>query len=451
MAFDVTRSHPKQCWRCIRLAWCALAALAAAQESGTLEGIVRDSHGRPIGAASVRLEVKVTGQTLTARTNPEGGYRFSGLHAGDYLLRAEAVGSGEAAARPVVLAEREAKKVDLTLEYLFFDEPNFIVAGVTDPISRGGHGSDTVLRSAEALAKATASLSQESPGKAGNSSAPGTSAELHRTRGYAAEKRGDALEAVREYQRAAELEPSEPSLFDWGAELLVHRAAEPATEVFVKGHRLFPRSQRLLLGLAAAWYARGDYERAAAGFFEACDLNPGDPAPYMFLGKVQSTEITKLQGYVDRLERFARLHPDNAWANYYHAVSLWKQRKGPEDIETTAHVRALLDKAVRLDPALGAAYLQLGILYSDQNDDAHAIAAYHRAIEASPGLDEAHYRLGQAYWRTGQKDKARTEFEAHERISARMRQEIERERSEIQQFVYQLRDRSPASPATPPQ
>lgn len=399
------------------MALCALVAVAAgAQDAGTLEGSVRDLQGRPLAAAVVYLRVKSTGQTLTAHTDAAGAYRFTGLSAGSYLLRAEGGASGEAAARPVTLVDRETKKVDLTVEYAFSDKPNFIVAGVTDPISHGGHGSDAVLRSTEALAEATASLSEESPGK-------------------------DALEAVREYQRAAELNATEPNLFDWGAELLMHRADEPATEVFAKGHRLFPRSTRMLLGLAAAWYARGDYEQAARRFFEACDLNPGDPGPYLFLGKVQSVEIVKLEGYVERLARFATLHPDNSWANYDYAVALWNQRKGPDDSETPARVRELLEKAIRLDPGLGAAYLQLGILYSDRNDDARAIAAYRKAIEVSSQMDEPHYRLGQAYERSGQKAKARQELEAYEQMSKKLRQEIERERSEVQQFVFELQDK----------
>jgi protocatechuate 3,4-dioxygenase beta subunit len=130
---------------------------AGAQDAGTLEGSVRDSQGHPLAAATVYLQLKSTGQTLTAHTDAAGAYRFTGLSAGVYLLRAEGGASGEAAARPVTLVDRETKKVDLTVEYAFSDEPNFIVAGVTDPISRGGHGSDAVLRSTEALAKATAS------------------------------------------------------------------------------------------------------------------------------------------------------------------------------------------------------------------------------------------------------------------------------------------------------
>src|SRR5580704_12771287 len=94
----------------------------------------------------------------------------------------------------------------------YFDEPNFIVAGVADPSARGGHGSDPVLRSAEALTKETAALRT---GDATNDNNP--------------------VEAARAYQRAAELDPSESNLFDWGTELLTHRAADQAVEVFSKG------------------------------------------------------------------------------------------------------------------------------------------------------------------------------------------------------------------------
>jgi hypothetical protein len=70
----------------------------------------------------VYLQMKATGQTLTVHTDPAGRYRFTELRVGGYLLRAEGGGSGEAAARPVILEDGETKKVDLTVEYAFFDE-----------------------------------------------------------------------------------------------------------------------------------------------------------------------------------------------------------------------------------------------------------------------------------------------------------------------------------------
>jgi len=116
----------------------------------------------------------------------------------------------------------------------YFDEPQFIVAGVTDASQHGGHGSDPVLRSAESLAKETASL------RTGSSPAD------------AAERQGNALEAARQYQRAAELDPSEANLFNWGTELLTHRAAEQAGAVAVhRGplrRRGAPLGQRNVLG-----------------------------------------------------------------------------------------------------------------------------------------------------------------------------------------------------------
>jgi len=326
----------------------------------------------------------------------------------------------------------------------FFDEPQFTVAGVTDPTNLGGHGSNTVLHTKETLAKDVASLGAN-PGK----DSPRSPAEFPAKVG---EKESNALETVRAYQRAAETNPSESNYFDWGAELLVHRAVEPAIEVFSKGNRLFPNSARMLVGLGVAWYSHGSYEQAAQRLCEASDLNPGDPNPYLFLGKVQSVETTQSTGLLERLERFARLQPENAQANYYYAIGLWKQRKSPDDAQTAAQVEALLKKSVRLDPNLGGGYLQLGILYSDRQDFSRAISAYQRAIDVgSPYQEqeaEAHYRLAQVYRRTGEKSKAEQELQLYDQLSKKNAEEVERQRHEVQQFVYTLRN--PASAAKPP-
>lgn len=418
------------------------------QASATLQGSVQDPHGHPIVSATVKLQGETGEPPLTAHTDLTGNYRFPALHAGNYTVRAEFSGYSAAAFGPFILGQKESKKVDLTLESAFFDEPNFIVAGVTDAASHGGHGSDTVLRSSEALADATASLGKKSPGDPPARSAEQlrqaierepANAELHHLLGDADEKLGNSLEAVREYQRAAELDATESNLFDWAAELLTHRAADQSIEVFSKGNRLYPHSVRILLGLAAAWYSHGDYDQAARRFFEACDLNPSDPRPYLFLGKVQSVEILQSEGYLERMERFARLQPGNALGNYYYAASLWKRWNGAADSATRAKVQSLLEKAIHLDPNLSAACLQLGIFYADQKDLPDAISAYQRAIAVSPEMEEAHYRLAQAYRLTGQEVKAQHEFALHAQLSKISAEEKERERHEIQQFVFALR------------
>ncbi len=170
----------------------------------------------------------------------------------------------------------------------FFDPPSlFIVAGVTDSANRGGHGSgsDPAL-DRSALAKAAASLGARALGI------------RRRETGGCSRKPCSHLPACRH-----ELDPSESHLFDWGAELLTHRAGEQAVEVFSQGNRLFPRSTRMLLGLAVAWYSRGAYDRAERFFFAAADLNPGDPTPYMFLGQARNSSIGQSGGFVERMDR----------------------------------------------------------------------------------------------------------------------------------------------------
>ena len=470
-----TRSGLRRAGICSCACVLAAAALIAplplrAGDSATLQGWIRDVHARPVPAATVSLSPSLTadaaGQTLIAHADAAGSYRFSELRTGAYRLRAQMAGYGIASFGPFVLGAKESKQIDLTLPAAgatagaaeFFDEPNFIVAGVAEADNRGGHGSAAVARSTDALAKAAAALSAasskasarepEAPLASANEKAlrealdrEPANAKLHHSLGDVEEARGNALEAVREYQRAAELDASETNLFDWGTELLTHRAAAQATEVFSKGNRLFPRSARLLLGLGAALYARGSYDEAARRFFAAVDLKPDDPGPYLFLGKVASAGITPLDGSVQRLAQFARLQPGNPWANYYYAAVLWKRWNGPQDRQITAQVHSLLAKAVRLDPTLADAHLQLGILYSSLLDFRKAISCYQKAIAASADLAEAHYRLAQAYQRTGEKLKAGAEFDLYEQLVKTSAAQEQRQRSEVQQFVFALRDR----------
>jgi tetratricopeptide (TPR) repeat protein len=209
----------------------------------------------------------------------------------------------------------------------------------------------------------------------------------------------------------------------------------------------------MLIALGVSWYARGSYDQAAHCLVNASELAPDNPTPYLFLGKMQSVEGTPSEKSAQRLERFAQSQPENALANYYYAVSLWKQLASAvdarRDTERSARVESLLQKAVHLDPKLGAAYLQLGILYAQSADFSRAIFAYQNAIEVSPELDEtlevAHYRLAQAYLRTGDKTRAQEELQLHDQLAKKTKEKTERERRETQQFVISLRNKNSIS------
>lgn len=71
-------------------------------ETGTVTGLVRDNGGRPIQSALVELEVG--GETLTARTDPDGRFRFEEVPVGTYDITASAVGLLDNAQRVTVNA-----------------------------------------------------------------------------------------------------------------------------------------------------------------------------------------------------------------------------------------------------------------------------------------------------------------------------------------------------------
>ncbi len=465
------------------------------RNSSTLQGTIRDSNGTPVAGAAVYLQAKDKDASpiLIAHTEADGTYRRSPVREGLYTLRSKAAGFVDAAFGPFTIDKGETKKIDLTLipsktstspgpaeAPQFYDEPQFTVAGVTDTTSLGGHGSTATARNTESLTRKITSLTKEtsSPKSASSTVNPSDyENSLALARAYAAsanyerarstllellakhdqadahhqladveEKLNHPLDAVREYQRAAELDPSESNLFDWGAELLVHHASEPAAEVFTKGNHLFPKSSRMLIGLGVAWNARGASDKAAQYLCDASDLNPNDPEPYLFLGRLQQTWTTPSEASAQRLARFARLQPDNALANYYYAVSVWKRRNGTDDSAAFTEAESLLQKAIRLDPKLGLAHLQLGILYFERKDFQGAIAAYQKAIDVSPDLEESHYRIAQAYRQVGETTKAQQETQLYTELLKKSAEDLERERREMPQFVYTLRGQPSPAP-----
>lgn len=271
-------------------------------------------------------------------------------------------------------------------------------------------------------------------------------ANLHRLLGDLDEKLADPLGAEREYQRAAGLDSSEQNYFAWGAELLLHRAAAPAIDVFGRGVRLHPDSARMLSGMGAALYTSGSAEEAALRLCEASDLDPVNSAPYLFLGKILESASAPLPCAEEKLGRFVKDQPENALANYYYALALWKRDRGALTSETAQRAEALLQKAVAIDPRFDSAYLQLGNLYAERADLSSALAAYQKAVAANPTSSQAHYRLGFAFKRLGEEAKSKREFEQYKELERRETDEIERQRREIRQFLFVLQD-APAAPS----
>ena len=507
---------------------CVSNGFAQEHATVTIQGKVADAGGVPIANAAVRLE-HAGRPSAETKTGADGSFSFGGLTPGPYTLSAESAGH-RSTAIPIDAVQAESRRVDLVIDAAttpqnaadptsamqFSDNPNFTVAAVTDWTAAGGHGSDAVLRTSEALnrqaltlkpaemhaALTTAEWKQtESTLRAALASAPQTfepnhnlgefylraekfdqavpplqtaykiapdnsanefdlaralqgngqyaaardhlkklaarqdTADVHRLQGQLDEKLGDPLSAVHEFERAARMDPSEQNYFEWGSELLLHRAVWQARDVFSAGVKAYPKSERMLTALGAALFAGALYDEAAQRLCEASDLNRADPEPYTFMAKIEISAPNPLPCIEQKLARFVAQRPADPLANYFYAMALWKQKGASIDPPTLERVQDLLTRAVNSDPKCSDAYLQLGVLQSTRHDYRKAIEFYTKAIEVNPQMSEAHYRLGVAYDRVGDKEKAAEQFRLHDEIEKQQAAIVEKQRREVKQFL----------------
>jgi tetratricopeptide (TPR) repeat protein len=383
--------------------------------------------------------------------------------------------SSDSSASGVAASTKNATSANAASGIEFSDEPNFTVAGVTDRSNLGLHGSDTTARTSDALARETAHLKGEDADKMEQADAgvtqkyqyamtieskgdfsgariliqdglaDGDDAEGHHLLGDLDEKLNDPLAAVREYERAARMYPSEQNYFDWGSELLLHKAPQPAVEVFTKGASLHPQSARMLAGLGAAQYGVRSYEDAARSLCKASDLKPNESALYLFLGQMEKTVNAPLPCAEEKLAQFAGQQPANAAANYFYAISLMKREKEARAGGDPRAAQTLLEKSVRLDPKYGAAYVELGALALQRGDFAQAIKNYQQAIAVSPQLSEAHYRLSLAYKRSGDDAAAKREMETYQAAEKAESAQTEEQNRDLKQFLVILKSQPTAA------
>jgi tetratricopeptide (TPR) repeat protein len=260
--------------------------------------------------------------------------------------------------------------------------------------------------------------------------------ELQNLLGQIDEKEGKFVAAANEFEAAAHMDPSEDNLFDWGSEMLLHRTYEPAIAIFQQGTVRYPHSPRLFIGLGLALYSRGKYDDAVQALLTAADLNPSDPRCYLFLSKAYDSSPKQAEGVIERFRRYAELRPQDALAQYYFAISLWKGKRSEDSSADLQTVESLLRKSIALDGNIPEAHVQLGDLYAGQHQYDKSIPEYVRALELNPNLSDAHYRLGTDYVHVGQKDDAQKEFAVYQKLRAAHLAEVDKERAEVQQFVY---------------
>jgi Tfp pilus assembly protein PilF len=246
---------------------------------------------------------------------------------------------------------------------------------------------------------------------------------LHSLLAEVYEKQSKFLPAAKEYQHAAQMEPSESSIFDWGAELLRHKNLQEAAQVFESGVTLYPQSWRLNTGLGLSRHMLGSDQGAVAPLTHAVDIAATDPRSYYFLSMLGRVPAAQAAQVTSRFERYAADNPKSARAQLYYAINLWQSDEGATEPTNGEQIEGLLKRAVALDPRLPQAHMQLGILYGRREENPRAAAEFAQAIKLDPHLAVAHYRLGQTLNRMGQKKQSAEELETFRKLDAAGKQE----------------------------
>jgi tetratricopeptide (TPR) repeat protein len=151
----------------------------------------------------------------------------------------------------------------------------------------------------------------------------------------------------------------------------------------------------------------GDYDGAIKSLARALELAPGDVQAESLLGWAQMLR----EDYDDALGTFQRVltrEPANSLARINLGYICLKKRIFGEAIEH-------LSKAIRMandKKAILYANYYLGLVYLEREMYEDAENFFRKTLELGPNLIEAYYELGRAQWFGGNRDAARSTWQA---------------------------------------
>ena len=250
--------------------------------------------------------------------------------------------------------------------------------------------------------------------------------------GRIAEAKGKFLDAERNYDRAVQLEPSEENAWMLGVEFLRHWTFDAAIPVFQVAVAKFAESTRMKLGLGAAYFGDGKYDRAIQVFagLSAADKNSALDAE--LLGMACSAVSDAPKQPCSALIDYAQTHPRDAAASTYAVTMLLTEAAGEEQNRLG---RKLLTQALAADARLPDAQYLMGVQKQNDGDWAGSISNLKAAIALEPEMAQAHYRLALAYARTKRKPEAKLEVALQQKYSQQKQSDLDRRLRQITTFV----------------
>jgi tetratricopeptide (TPR) repeat protein len=384
------------------ISWFLLSSgLQARTPAGTITGSVKTEAGVSVPLAKVIARASGGQVVSSVQTDDRGRFHFPPIQPGTYKVEVEFPGQLKTSSRMVVIKEREHAvlnfvatppqketkgKSDLLGPVSFYNHSDFKQSELKNPSGGGGYSNAASAQAVKILNQYLAPA--KSPGAESGAGANVNSGASSSSQEEILERSGSALLAQNNYTRAV--------------------------KVFEKATALYPRSERLQMGLGLSFFGAGKYPKAIDALRKAARLAPGDSAPIVMIA--EALQFTQDSAAASLLKRFSELHPENARGRYAYGLSLWRAYRLNHNSEALAGAQSEFEKAVALDTNDADAHLHLGMIYDQNKVPDHAIREYLAAIRGNPKLATAHYRLARDYERLGAKGKAAEEFAQYNKL-----------------------------------
>jgi Flp pilus assembly protein TadD len=276
----------------------------------------------------------------------------------------------------------------------------------------------------------------------------GDSAEIEDLLGDIQEARGDSLAAVKSYQAAVTLAPSEEKYrLSLAVEFIRHENFDAAKIVLKEAEPVQPPSWRIQVMLGMVEYFAGTDEEATRYLLRAADLAPEPESALKYLGEIQVDRPSAPDpDAIARICKYSDQQPKEGHMQFYCGALLFRRNSASDDKTDSGEFLRRLHASAGLLPKDASPHCQLGKAYRWLGQWQQALGESQICARMNPDSAEAHYRLAQIYEHVGQREQKQKEIKLYEAASARMADENAHREATMKTFLYDIQKEQPDQP-----
>jgi tetratricopeptide (TPR) repeat protein len=251
------------------------------------------------------------------------------------------------------------------------------------------------------------------------------------------EKRGDALEAVHNYQAAVSLDPNnEQHRLALATELLRHQTFKAAIVVLEQAADLFPQSSHVRVLLGLSYYLVDRSADAVHTLLEGTDISNDDDLAIRYLGEITLQDTAAPDpAAVAKICTFADAHPSDKVGNALCGGILLRVSQETGDDSRQEEIFRRLRESVRIAPNESIARCQLGKALDLTQQWTAARTQLEACVRLKPAWPEGHYRLARIYRHLGLKSLALQQTKLHKQVAKDETDESVRRANTVGRFL----------------